>query len=909
MLGCLAFGLAMWCTLGFAHPLAWMSTLFSAYFLVGVQNWIQPSRFLGFRSYVDIEATLRIAVPGLLAFIAGALVLSGVRRLPKPTHATVPATAHLAGKLLVLVGLLGLAVTIQRVGLPILDPAIRAEAIHGPWAICTYALIPAALLLTMNRNGRPTSRDVAIIAGFALLLLLLAYRSPVLLLIGTFLISRLVQGRLRRRTLILGGIGFLVFGTLIFSYRAHAAGPSQYVVPAGPLRNVPALLPLYLGFMREGVSIFARLHELVPSSTPFMHGALQASMFHLHSGATSPREYVYDIVLGTNTARTTYTPTILGGPYVDFGIVGVLSEMFVLGLLSGWLYRLAHRARSQWPVVAYGYWTILLVLSIHTGLLDYYGLVIVPAMVVLGVLVADTISARRVNPEAHVRGLAPSLRVRRARRARPSQAPDWPRWPAVAASMRSAVKAQRLAVTTVAFAFSGATTLVFTLVLVRVLSSVSYGVVARTFALGMAVAQLTMAGIAPAIAREVAHAQSDDLRFARARGAIRVLAYWCGLASLLYFPLALVGLGPTNTLSLLLGWALGLVYSLYFGLKLLLFTLDRSATYAALELLSDAIFFATLVALALVAPAAGVLTFSVAYLFFVLAATRLIRRHGSTTIRLPVDRKILKYTTWAFVATYASVGRVPITVALTGAIAGSALAGRIAALLAIIIPFFLLSQAAAVLSFADVARARAAGGDGGVSVRLMCRVSGWVSALTIPTCCLFAHQIVELALGARYSSAVSSFVILIICLAPQTAAQPAAQALAAKGAVVANAAMALGAFAILIAGIVLLVPRHGLLGAAIAASVSMVVMGVAALVRGHLRFGIGLREVAGTLAAVGLGLVAVTLNETPLLARIAIELVFLAVAALAARQIRWTVHEPRSRSTDPGGSSVEQAMV
>jgi hypothetical protein len=400
MLGCLVFGLAMWRSLGFAHPLAWMSTLFSAYFLVGVQNWVQPSGRLGFRSYVDIEATLRVAVPGLLAFIAGVLVLSSMRRPPKTTNATVEPGVHLAGKFLALVGLLGLVVTIQHLGVPILHPAIRSQGLHGPWAICVYALVPAALLLTMTMNSRPTRRDVGIIAGSALLLLLLAYRSPVVLLIGTFLISHLMQGRLRQRTLILGGVGLLVFGVMIFSYRAQATGKSvssEYAVPAGPLRSVPALFPLYLGFPREGVSVFARLQELVPSSTPFMHGALQASMFHLRSNETSPRAYVYDIVLGTNTAATTYTPTIMGGPYIDFGFAGVLSEMFVLGLLSGWLYRLACRDRGQWRIMAYSYWTMLVVQSVHTGLLDYYTLVIVPIMVVVAVFVGNTISARGSN--------------------------------------------------------------------------------------------------------------------------------------------------------------------------------------------------------------------------------------------------------------------------------------------------------------------------------------------------------------------------------------------------------------------------------------------------------------------------------------------------------------------------------
>ena len=46
-------------------------------------------------------------------------------------------------------------------------------------------------------------------------------------------------------------------------------------------------------------------------------------------------------------------------------------------------------------------------------------------------------------------------------------------------------------------------------------------------------------------------------------------------------------------------------------------------------------------------------------------------------------------------------------------------------------------------------------------------------------------------------------------------------------------------------------------------------------------------RVAGTVAAVGLGAVAAVLNKTPLVVGVAIELVFVAVAAFASRLIKW----------------------
>lgn len=455
------------------------------------------------------------------------------------------------------------------------------------------------------------------------------------------------------------------------------------------------------------------------------------------------------------------------------------------------------------------------------------------------------------------------------------------------ARTRIPIDAQRLGLTTVALAFSGGTTLLFTLVLVHVLPPTSYGGIARTFSLGMAVAQLSMAGIAPAIAREVAHGRDEYQRFSRARGGLAALAYCCGAVSLLYFPLAFAGLGPTNRLSLLLGWSLAFIYATYFGLKLILFALNLSARYAALELTSDAVFFATLILLALLAPTAGLLTFSVAYAFFIVLATRLIYHRSSSIERLPIDRRILTYTGWSSVATYTSVARYAVAVAITGALVGSVTAGRLAAVLAICAPFFLIPQAAAMLTFADVARARASTSDPGRPVRIMCQVSALVSALVIPSCCLFAPEIVRILLGPSYRSAVSSFVVVAICSTPQIACLAVGQALAAQGAVRLNAFIGIVGFAVIVLGTVLLVSSHGLLGGAIAVGVSQATTGLVILLVGHARYSIGPRQLAGSAFAVVVGIVAVMCNGAPLAARIGGELVVLGGIAYISWRTKW----------------------
>ena len=169
---------------------------------------------------------------------------------------------------------------------------------------------------------------------------------------------------------------------------------------------------------------------------------------------------------------------------------------------------------------------------------------------------------------------------------------------------------------------------------------------------------------------------------------------------------------------------------------------------------------------------------------------------------------------------------------------------------------------------------------------MMCAVSGWFAALTIPVCCLLAPEILRTVLGSSYRSETTSFVVVLLCLAPQITGQPAAQALAAKGAVRANAACAVAGIVVLAAGLALFATSHGVLGAAIAFGASMVLTGLWVQVLAHRAFGLGVRDVAGSAAAVALGLIAFRFDHAPLGVRLALAVATL-VAAAALVRVRW----------------------
>jgi O-antigen/teichoic acid export membrane protein len=399
---------------------------------------------------------------------------------------------------------------------------------------------------------------------------------------------------------------------------------------------------------------------------------------------------------------------------------------------------------------------------------------------------------------------------------------------------------RRIALTTIALGASGSTTLIFNLFLARALSPSMFGAVSRTYALSMSVAQVTMTSIALALSRRVAHGETQLIRRQLARHAILILAVISLAVSLLFIPLALVGFAPANTVSLLLGTCLATIYATYFGLKSILFSLDWLTKYAALEISSDIIFLGALIALSLIAPEAAVASFSIAYGVFVFRCIRLLRKDVQTQ-KFAVNREFVGYSSYSFIGAYAFIARFPLAVSLTGLVGTSVESGKIAVVIAIVMPLFLLPQAISMLTFAQVARAR--GADESKTIRTTVRIVAAGAGLASIVAVAVAHPVLSVVLGSRYSSMTSSFLLLVICLFPQLAAMPVGNAMAAEGGVVLKAALSVAGLVIAALGVILLVPSMGAKGAAYALDASALITGWFSLGFGRYYYRLGLKDI------------------------------------------------------------------
>jgi O-antigen/teichoic acid export membrane protein len=395
----------------------------------------------------------------------------------------------------------------------------------------------------------------------------------------------------------------------------------------------------------------------------------------------------------------------------------------------------------------------------------------------------------------------------------------------------------------VALGASGATTLAFNLVLAHVLSRAAYGDVARSLALALGVAQLTMAGLAPALARAVAGAPAERRR-SRAAAALGPAALASGVVALLYVPLAAAGLAPWGQ-GVAVGVLVAAVYAAYFALKCILFALDEVAFYARWELTADAVFFALLAAFAVRAPHDSLVVFALAYGLFVAGVARFLLRRGDRRAeRVEPDRDFGRFTALATVATYASVARLPLVTAVAGAAAGSRDAAGVAAVVALVMPLFLVPQAAGMLTFATFARAPAA--DHRAHLNQMVRAVAVCSvAIGVPLV-LLAEPLVSLLLGSSYRGDSTAFVILVLGAVPQLVATPVGNAISGEGAVGINATLASAALVVALVGTAVFAPRYGVVGAASSLAASMALLGVGTLAVGLFRYGWRVQGVPAT---------------------------------------------------------------
>jgi len=274
-----------------------------------------------------------LTLPALLLFLAFLAAFCIAFRFSRPGPAARFPIIWRLGLPLFIIGSLAEFANLLYIGsIPLIIPSMRARLIPS-LAYISFLIVPACIILMTDRllNGRP--RDALFwLASGSFLIALLGYRTELFaLLLGAFISAYYVKGKSvpRRRAVLLSAIFIMILvssNLLLFSFRES---------------------PLETSMTRFSVTtyVFSSLTEgmglsLFGISGGLIHSSMLSSITVIPGTKTGPRTFISQLV-GVQAGST--TPTILGMPYLDFGLAGVLIGGLALGLLFGAGYKSLRR--------------------------------------------------------------------------------------------------------------------------------------------------------------------------------------------------------------------------------------------------------------------------------------------------------------------------------------------------------------------------------------------------------------------------------------------------------------------------------------------------------------------------------------------------------------------------------------
>ncbi len=168
-------------------------------------------------------------------------------------------------------------------------------------------------------------------------------------------------------------ISLIFIGSMSFLrlYREWGPSSTQYLAS----QNVkPVFYWLYFVSrdFKHGPEGFARVLEVVPQKYGFQYGKLHALpfLFPLPGNQLAPGEVLKQMA-GLEFKGVGMAATILAPQYVDFGVLGIILGMFLIGFISEHVYQLARHRNLPVYYLVYGALSITFFLGVRTDYLNF----------------------------------------------------------------------------------------------------------------------------------------------------------------------------------------------------------------------------------------------------------------------------------------------------------------------------------------------------------------------------------------------------------------------------------------------------------------------------------------------------------------------------------------------------------
>ncbi|MDR0913191.1 MAG: oligosaccharide repeat unit polymerase family protein [Methanobrevibacter sp.] len=268
----------------------------------------------------------------------------------------------------VLIGLVSFVLCIASIGgVPLLNPSLRYNLIPI-FTMPVNLLIPGIGLIQSSyidrfKNNKLTKNQIrfrliflAVIAS--VVLLMLGYRTP----IGAIFLMTIIlgyYGKIFDISEVLIGIIIIAFGLLGFGYFRSLNEETIVLGNSGLINNFKTRVDFTLNVLN--------LLNSISGDFGITHGRLTLSAIPGSSGY-STRMIIGELISWRNSVSI--TPTIIGPMLVDFGKLGVVVGMTLLGLILGTIYKLMKLTGNYLYIFVYSIIITHAVIGIETGLME-----------------------------------------------------------------------------------------------------------------------------------------------------------------------------------------------------------------------------------------------------------------------------------------------------------------------------------------------------------------------------------------------------------------------------------------------------------------------------------------------------------------------------------------------------------
>jgi oligosaccharide repeat unit polymerase len=140
-----------------------------------------------------------------------------------------------------------------------------------------------------------------------------------------------------------------------------------------------------LNYVVQSVQALIDIVHVIPTNVPFQGGWLSfGAIAQLLPGHHETNDMFFRKILHSEFVGFGQPATLLGPMYADFGVPGVMVEMFLLGLIYTWAYAWLSLRPSRMRVIVYAWVTQSVLLGIFGGVFTYVHTLLFPLLIVVG---------------------------------------------------------------------------------------------------------------------------------------------------------------------------------------------------------------------------------------------------------------------------------------------------------------------------------------------------------------------------------------------------------------------------------------------------------------------------------------------------------------------------------------------